>query len=254
MMKKFLFLFVSALFPLSANSTIVDLTLNFDSYPGDVAWDVSDATGGTTLAFGGGYDQSLANGSLVVPFELTPDDYLFSISDSYGDGICCNEGAGSYTLSAGSLLLYSSDGQYGAGETIAFTLPNFFELQFAFDSYPGDIAWDITEASSGTSVASGGSYDPSLAGTTFGIPLFIDPSDYIFSISDSYGDGICCNEGAGGYSLLFNSSVLYESNGQFGAGESIAFTIPAVVPVPAAVWLFGSALGLLGWMRSRPAV
>jgi hypothetical protein len=28
----------------------------------------------------------------------------------------------------------------------------------------------------------------------------------------------------------------------------------AVVPVPAAVWLFGSALGLLGWMRRRKAV
>jgi hypothetical protein len=27
----------------------------------------------------------------------------------------------------------------------------------------------------------------------------------------------------------------------------------AVVPVPAAVWLFGSALGLLGWMRWRKA-
>jgi hypothetical protein len=25
------------------------------------------------------------------------------------------------------------------------------------------------------------------------------------------------------------------------------------VPVPAAVWLFGSALGLLGWMRRRAA-
>jgi hypothetical protein len=28
---------------------------------------------------------------------------------------------------------------------------------------------------------------------------------------------------------------------------------PAVVPVPAAVWLFGSALGLLGWMRRKKA-
>ena len=27
----------------------------------------------------------------------------------------------------------------------------------------------------------------------------------------------------------------------------------APVPVPAAVWLFGSALGLLGWLRRRPA-
>ena len=28
---------------------------------------------------------------------------------------------------------------------------------------------------------------------------------------------------------------------------------PAVVPVPAAVWLFGSALGLLGWLRRKSA-
>jgi hypothetical protein len=30
-----------------------------------------------------------------------------------------------------------------------------------------------------------------------------------------------------------------------------ASIVPAVIPVPAAVWLFGSALGLLGWMRRK---
>jgi hypothetical protein len=29
---------------------------------------------------------------------------------------------------------------------------------------------------------------------------------------------------------------------------------PSIVPVPAAVWLFGSALGLLGWMRRKQSV
>jgi hypothetical protein len=33
--------------------------------------------------------------------------------------------------------------------------------------------------------------------------------------------------------------------------DDFAFT--AVVPIPAAVWLFGSALGLLGWMRRKKA-
>ncbi len=38
--------------------------------------------------------------------------------------------------------------------------------------------------------------------------------------------------------------------GGFGMIDGTAFTISAV-PVPAAVWLFGSALGLLGWIRRK---
>jgi hypothetical protein len=36
-----------------------------------------------------------------------------------------------------------------------------------------------------------------------------------------------------------------------GVGECSDWIAPAIIPVPAAAWLFGSALCLLGWMRRR---
>lgn len=39
--------------------------------------------------------------------------------------------------------------------------------------------------------------------------------------------------------------------GEQGNGQCSDWIAPTPIPVPAAVWLFGSALGLLGWMRRR---
>jgi hypothetical protein len=56
----------------------------------------------------------------------------------------------------------------------------------------------------------------------------------------------------------FNSSQTVCTTTTCGSSESPVFLISgsitgSVVPVPAAVWLFGSALGLLGWMRRKAA-
>lgn len=256
-MKKLLLLLTMALVQPSANATIVDLTINFDAYPGDVSWALADSSGSSTIATGGSYGSAYASSSVVVPFDLVPDDYTFTIADSYGDGICCVEGAGSYTLSTGSLVLYSSNGQYGAGESIVFSVPPpVLDLTLNFDSYASDVEWNIIESASGNIVATGGGYDSSYNNTTLALPLLLGPNDYLFSITDSYGDGICCAEGLGSYSLALGATILYESDGQYGFGESVPFTIPASpVPVPASAWWFGSALlGLAGVGRKRSKI
>lgn len=45
--------------------------------------------------------------------------------------------------------------------------------------------------------------------------------------------------------------ILSNRTGGASAGDGFSMTFSYVVPVPAAVWLFGSALGLLGWLRRK---
>ena len=51
-----------------------------------------------------------------------------------------------------------------------------------------------------------------------------------------------------GATSTVSGSTLTVSNITPNGGQTFTYTI---VPVPAAAWLFGSALGLLGWVRRR---
>ena len=47
---------------------------------------------------------------------------------------------------------------------------------------------------------------------------------YTFSIEDTYGDGICCSEGQGSYSIIVDGTPVL-SGGQFATSQSGTFTI-----------------------------
>jgi probable HAF family extracellular repeat protein len=57
--------------------------------------------------------------------------------------------------------------------------------------------------------------------------------------------------------VSLNEAIDINENGDIvgvgitSTGEERAFILTTAVPVPAAVWMFGSALGVLGWMRRR---
>jgi hypothetical protein len=93
--------------------TEVDLTIVLDNYPGETTWSLTDGSG-ATVASGGPY--STAGATVTETFCLADDCYEFTINDSYGDGICCAYGNGSYALTAGSTTL-ASGGAFGASET-----------------------------------------------------------------------------------------------------------------------------------------
>ena len=48
--------------------------------------------------------------------------YTFTIADEFGDGICCTQGDGGYTITSAFGPHVESDGQYSDGETHEFCL------------------------------------------------------------------------------------------------------------------------------------
>ena len=97
-------------------NTEVTLTLVLDNYPAETSWTLKNSAG-VTIASGNGY--SNANSTVTEVFDLPSGCYDFQITDSYGDGICCSYGNGSYALTSNGATL-ASGGAYGAGETKNF--------------------------------------------------------------------------------------------------------------------------------------
>jgi len=77
------------------------LSITFDNYPEETSWKIKDGSG--TVVFSGGTYGSEADGSTkTIPICIDPGCYTFTIYDSYGDGICCSYGNGSYSYTQDS--------------------------------------------------------------------------------------------------------------------------------------------------------
>ena len=99
------------------------LTIVLDNYPEETSWTL-DNDGGTTVASGGTYGSEPDGSTLVININNLDDDcYDFTISDSYGDGICCSYGSGSYTLETSGGTVLASGGNFSYSETTSFCLP-----------------------------------------------------------------------------------------------------------------------------------
>jgi len=85
----------------------VTLSITFDDFPEDISWVINN-NAGSTLLFGGNYYNEQSGSTLIVNQCLPNGCYDFIIFDSYGDGICCDFGNGSYTLTAGGNTIVSS--------------------------------------------------------------------------------------------------------------------------------------------------
>jgi hypothetical protein len=97
--------------------TDVTISITFDNYPEETSWEIRD--GATVVASGGTYGSQADGSTLTLTECLDAGCYDFVISDTYGDGICCSYGNGSYTVSSSAGTL-ASGGSFGSSETTNF--------------------------------------------------------------------------------------------------------------------------------------
>ena len=95
------------------------ITVNLipDNYGSETTWAITDENG-TTVLSGGPYTNN-NNTPISESTNLDPGCYTFTINDSYGDGICCAYGTGSYSLVQCGIEI-TSGGSFASVETFDF--------------------------------------------------------------------------------------------------------------------------------------
>jgi hypothetical protein len=92
------------------------ITITTDNYPVETSWQLVNQSGTVVQSISAG-DLTQANTSYT--WNICPsstDCYDFTIYDAYGDGMCCNYGNGSYTVTYNGVVV-ASGGSFAASET-----------------------------------------------------------------------------------------------------------------------------------------
>ena len=101
-----------AVLPAPCNNNMVTLALNFDNFASETTWNLTDASGNIVQS-GSGYTQNDNGTTQYFNFCLPTGCYDFNIYDSFGDGICCAWGQGSYNLIDANGVVLASGGSFG---------------------------------------------------------------------------------------------------------------------------------------------
>ena len=101
---------------------------------------------------------------------------------------------------------------------------NEVNFTITFDNYPEETSWTLT-TDAGATVDAGGTYGNQADGSTILIDFCLTDGCYNLTINDSFGDGICCSYGSGGYTITDGSGNVLGSGGNFGSSETTAFCL-----------------------------
>ncbi len=207
--------------PTGCNDNEVNININFDNYSEETSWQITNASG-AVVASGGNYGSGQS--SISETACLGDGCFDFTINDSYGDGICCSYGSGSYSVSSGGSTL-ASGGSFTSSETTNFCFNNNpppascgtptglgvtgvtdVDATLTWSAVSGAASYNVDILSGGTVV-----YSTTSTSTSLGITGFAAGSTYQFAVQ-----AVCSgatSSFSGNYTFTTNSS-----NGGGGTG------------------------------------
>jgi hypothetical protein len=103
----------------------VAIEVHYDLHPEETGWTLRDSTGELIAGQSTG-SFSTVSGTVVQTFDVAVGKYTFEMTDTFGDGICCRDGSGSFKIIVNGETIVSNDGQFGDTfqETFEAATPN----------------------------------------------------------------------------------------------------------------------------------
>ena len=163
----------------------VTVIINPDNYASETSWDLVDAEG-NMIASGGGVGAELC---------VNETCYTFTMYDSFGDGMCCSYGNGSYAVEDANGTTLASGASFGSSEATDFCLPAFPGCTDATACNYDDTA-NLDDGTCdygciGCMDTSAANYDPTATQQNDGSCVYCDAGTYVMNVDmyDLGGDG-----------------------------------------------------------------
>ncbi|CAB9517499.1 Thermostable alkaline protease [Seminavis robusta] len=229
------------------------LTIKTDFYGEETSWELIDTLDPSNVVLSGAdfEDSKTYEWHKCIPANC----YTFVIKDSAEDGLCCDYGSGSYSVSFGGQEIAKSDGVFasrqavsmGYCDTASANLPVVnvggssepvqavdatptdpdattdedcveIGLTFTTDTFPKENRFELVKLSAaGSSPEKIWDHSSFSESETYEYSTCQDPAGcYEFILWDSFGDGLCFRYGDGSFKLSYDGDIVEESDGSFG--------------------------------------
>ena len=116
----------------SYDTAIVTLNLVTDNYASETSWQLTDSSGYIIAQNGSLSNASTYSTEIEIP--ASDECYTFTINDTYGDGICCGYGVGSYSIIDDSGNTIISGGEFNSVDTSTFRVGETLGINSIFEN------------------------------------------------------------------------------------------------------------------------